>query len=101
MKKYKNITLSVLCYVVLLVLIFVGVPNSAPVPPSVANSLNLVSIIISCLIAVGGIFFAFRSNKNKESAWAGNLLMVIGLVAILIFIWMYALSLSMTPQLSY
>lgn len=37
---------------------------------------------LSFIFVVIGIIFAYKSNKHKESSWAGNLLVLIGLLII-------------------
>ena len=45
----------------------------------------------SAIFSITGVFFAFKSNKLKESSWAGNLLMLIGIIFSIISLWPFFL----------
>src|SRR3989338_11107971 len=84
-KSYKNVYLSLASYIIALSSYFylLFIPN---ISPAIVYSPTLVLILI-------GILFAHKSNKAKESSWAGNLLMAIGIL-ILLFPF-YAIPLAM------
>ena len=47
-----------------------------------------------------GLFFARKSSNLKESAWAGNFLMIIGLLMLLFLIWIYAMGSAANSHLT-
>ncbi len=74
MKTHKNISISLIFYI--LTVIFYFVLNSPATIPYFACALI-------------GFFFAHMSNRKKESSWVGNLLLVIG---ILLFLFPFIIS---------
>ena len=68
MKKHKNIFISIGFYILTILFYFL------------LNSPLTFPFYIFGLI---GIFFAHLSNRNKESAWVGYLLMIIGILLLL------------------
>ncbi len=91
--KNKNIILSIGSYVVAIIW-YVGaiMVGSALVANQVQTSEmgNTVVIIVFFALLFLGIFFGFKSNKTKESSWAGNLLMAIGIVVFLVYLLLMA-----------
>ncbi len=86
--KYKYILLSLGSYIAA-VLWFGGVGQigTALVKTNhilpYGDFMNTIALGVFFILVILGIFFGFKSNKAKESSWAGNLLMVIGIVVIL------------------
>ena len=69
--KNKNALLSFIAYAASYLLLF---------------SLHLTGspyAFIFYLVVLAGIFFAYMSNKKKESSWMGNLLLIIGILSLL------------------
>jgi FtsH-binding integral membrane protein len=78
MKKYKNTLLSLGCYIIavlIVYLIFASAPSLGPDPYYFAYLLWIGFILVPV-----GIFFGFKSDKQKESSWCGNLLMIVGVL---------------------
>src|SRR6266446_2753966 len=80
--KYKNAFISLGSYAMAFLLTY-AIPRfiwSYDSPPSPAIGHWIIgSSIVLVIIA---LFFAYKSNKSKESSWAGNLLMVIGIIIV-------------------
>ena len=74
-KKYKNIWISLLLYIVAVTyyMCLIYVPNISP---------NIVYYPTAILLLVG-ILFGQISNKKKESTWGGNLLIIIYILTLL------------------
>ena len=70
MKTHKNTLLSLMCTIVSFVLLF---------------SFQLIDsgyLYIFYIPLVFALWFGFRSNKVKESSWAGNLVLVIAILSL-------------------
>lgn len=76
MKKYKNIHISLSSYILaaLVSLLWTYVVPTSPESP------NWTGLILFTLLILTGIFFGFRSNYEKESSWAGKIMILIGLL---------------------
>ena len=76
-KSYKNVYLSLASYIIAYIWASIPVANT----PGISNKIG-VSLLAMLILA--GIFFAFKSNKAKESSWAGNVLMLVGILILLL-----------------
>ncbi len=88
MKKYKNICLSIGSYLIailwLAILVQIGSTLVATHKSfTLGGTMNFIVLAVFFVFLLIGIFFGSKSNKAKESSWAGNLLMAIGIVLIL------------------
>lgn len=88
MKKYKNISISVACYIVAVVWflstehsLFYNFPSAVVIP--------------SAILALGGIMFGLKSVTTRESVWIGRLSVLIGLIILLLSI--FALMMELSP----
>jgi hypothetical protein len=85
----KNILLSVGSYVVAFILIYFGVyaTNAIDASSSFGNIARILLAVIFFAFMLVGIVFGYKSNKAKESAWAGSVIMLIGiLVSLYVFL---------------
>jgi len=83
MKKYTNIWLSLISYVLAFIVAYpiplIFLPPGYIVSRPVSNL-----FIFVCTVFVGvGIFFGFRSIKAKESTWLGHFVILIGFICLL------------------
>jgi len=79
-KEHKNISLSIGAYI-LAALIFILWTYIVPTSP---DSPNWIGLGLFVILIITGIFFGFKSNKSRESSWAGNVLMLIGTLILLL-----------------
>ncbi len=78
-KKYKNIYFSVLAYILAALILFFWTNVGLELPKTIA----WIGLIIVGLLIILGIYFGFKSVKAKESLLIGNLLMLLGILALL------------------
>ena len=91
MKKYKNSSLSLLSYIVAFLMVYwlfgsTSLPRSADFP----------MFWISLILVIIGIFLGYRSNKMKESKWAGYVLMGLGILSLLFLLIFIVFSYSLS-----
>jgi hypothetical protein len=97
MKHHKNIVLSLSSYAIALIWFFSVVfiadffikPGTA-VSSTIGSVTNITFLGIFFIIIFGGIFFALKSNKQKESSWVGNFLAAFGIVGFLFYLLLMA-----------
>lgn len=56
--------------------------RTTSIPSNIGIVMNAIVLIGLFILLFSGVFFGFKSNKIKESAWAGNLCTVMGIVVI-------------------
>jgi uncharacterized membrane protein len=80
-KMHKNICLALGAYILVSLLLFTWayiIPISTE--PNLVKQITLGLLVI---LIIAGIYFGSKSTKSKESSWAGDLLMVIGILTLL------------------
>lgn len=86
-KNHKNIFLSLASYILAVIwfTIWIQVGNAFATAHSsyTGNSMNIFVLAVFFILLIVGIIFGIKSNKAKESSWAGNLLAVIGIVILI------------------
>ena len=92
MKQYKNVLLSLGFYVLALIINFTGMPLKSLI--DTIQTYNFATASLIGVILIVGIIFSLRSNKHKESPWAGNLLFVIGVLGFIFNIFVFSLASS-------
>ncbi len=93
-KRYKNVYLSLASYIIAISVIYLVPALIWPPFSFVSPTLGYFFLGLSFIFVVIGIIFAYKSNKQKESLWAGNLLMLIGL---LIIFGVFSIKIACTP----
>ena len=90
-KSRKNIFLSLVSYVVGVLTAYLWVYFvPAASYPGISNKVGVGLVVVLTLL---GMLFGFKSNKAKESSWAGNVLILVGFLIILFPL--YAVPLAM------
>lgn len=91
MKKHKNILCSLGSYIIAFLWLYLGVNvvNMVDYSSSAGGILNIFVALIYFILIIAGIVFAYKSKNSKESSWAGNLSMVIGILIGIYFLLMY------------
>ena len=81
-KSYKNAYLSLASYIIAFSVTYLVPTLIWPPFSSVSPTLGYFFLGLSFIFVIIGIVFAYKSNKQKESHWAGNLLLLIGLLIV-------------------
>lgn len=92
MKQYKNALLSLGFYVLALIVIVTGIPFKGLIES--VKSYNLATASLIGVFVIVGVIFSLKSNKAKESSWAGNLLFVIGVLGFIFNLFVFSISSS-------
>jgi len=83
LKRYTNILLSSVSYVLLAFTIGAIVSRNA------SPSLQVLLVVLAPIMAILGIIFASKSKKLKESTWAGSSLKIIGILSLVGIVLLY------------
>src|SRR3989344_8698162 len=81
-KRHKNVYLSLGSYVIAFSFTYFVPALIWPPFSSVSPTLGYFFLGLSLIFVIIGIIFAYKSNKQQESSWAGNLLLLIGLLIV-------------------
>lgn len=81
MKTHKNISLAIGFYIIASVVSFTGIPFRGLI--GTPGTYNLAVAILTGILLLIGVMFSLKSNKQKESSWAGNLLGIVGILSII------------------